>query len=111
MTLALPALPSISGAAEATASLRAVTPTGAPLRMAFLYVPNGVNVNKWRPTGEGWNYQLGESLQSLAGFRNDIQFISNLGHDNGTAGPDESGKAGRKVHGECISKVVRAALP
>ena len=28
------------------------TASGAPLRMAYLYIPNGVNVNEWFPTGE-----------------------------------------------------------
>lgn len=92
--VALPALPSIARATAAAPAM-ATTATGAPLRMAFLYVPNGVNVDKWRPTGGGVDYQLGESLASLADFRKHLQFFSGLGHQNGTAGRDGAGDHAR----------------
>ena len=53
-TVALPSFRSLGAetkAAEAVA--RSVTATGAPLRMAYLYVPNGVIMDKWRPEGVG----------------------------------------------------------
>ena len=40
--LALPALESFAAPARAAA---------APRRMAFLYIPNGVILDKWRPVG------------------------------------------------------------
>lgn len=60
-----------------------MTATGAPLRMGFVYIPNGVNVEKWTPKGEGADYQIGETLKPIAGFKNDFQVISKLMHDNG----------------------------
>ena len=96
--LALPAFESIipvrALAAGATPQL-ATTATGAPMRMAFLYVPNGVNTPEWRPTGAGADYQLGSSLEPLAPFRNDFQIISKLDQKNGTAGQDGAGDHAR----------------
>jgi len=95
--LALPAFESIipvRALAAATMPL-ATTPSGAPLRMAFLYAPNGVNTKEWRPTGTGADYQLGKSLEPLAPFRHDFQIISRLDQKNGTAGPDGAGDHAR----------------
>jgi hypothetical protein len=32
------------------------TANGAPLRMAYLYIPNGVNLEHWRPKGTSVAY-------------------------------------------------------
>ena len=56
----------------------ATTPTGAPLRMAFLYVPNGVNKRQWKPIGEGADYQLGPTHEPLAPFRDDFKSSASL---------------------------------
>src|SRR5579883_1744476 len=59
VSLALPAFESLiargagasglGAAGSSGAGLPATTPTGAPLRMAFVYVPNGVNLTNWWP--------------------------------------------------------------
>ena len=72
ISLGLPFLESIAPigkALAATASKAASTHSGGPLRMACLYVPHGVNVARWKPTGEGADYQLGETRAPLAGVR------------------------------------------
>jgi len=53
----LTSLASLSGSSSTVSS---------PNRLAFLYVPNGVNVRQWRPTGLGSDYALSSSLQSLS---------------------------------------------
>ena len=87
--LALPALESVGFKAFA-----AEKTVAAPTRMAFLYIPNGVNVHKWRVTGAGRDYQLSPSLQSLAPLKGDISVISNLAHfkafSNGDGGGDHA---------------------
>src|SRR5436190_9721279 len=107
--LALPAFESIipvrALAAGATPQL-ATTATGAPMRMAFLYVPNGVNTREWRPTGAGADYQLGSSLEPLAPFRNDFQIISKLDQKNGTAGQDGAGD-----HARANASILTGARP
>ena len=84
----------------------AITPTGAPLRMAFLYVPNGVNKQQWKPTGTGAEYTLGKSLEPLAPFRDDIQIISKLEQKNGWAGPDGAGD-----HARANASILTGARP
>lgn len=95
--LGLPVFESFSPLATRVAAAgprMAVTHSGVPLRSVFLYVPNGVNVARWRPTGEGTDYQLGESLAPLAGLREHFQFFSGfeqrLGWANGDGGGDHA---------------------
>jgi hypothetical protein len=73
----------------------AATGQAPPTRMAFLYVPNGVNLAKWRPSGSGTDYRLGDSLASLEPFRNDVQFVTGLSHRNATHGGDGAGDHAR----------------
>src|SRR5262245_30429076 len=75
VSLALPWL-------EATA---AETPR-APMRMAFLYVPNGVNMSAWVPEGTGRDFKLSQTLEPLKDFKNDILVLSNLWNEASKAG-------------------------
>ncbi len=89
--VALPALPSLlprwSCAAEVAAS--------APQRMAFVTIPNGVNLEKWWPKGEGKTFELAATMEPLAGVKDQIQVISGLDHINATAGADGAGDHAR----------------
>jgi len=107
VTLALPALDSIlplhalaAGAAPATTS------SGAPLRMAFLYVPNGVNKSMWKPVGVGEDYELNKSMQALDPHRGELQFITKLEQKNGWAGPDGAGD-----HARACASILTGARP
>ena len=86
--VALPALASLrtAGAAEGAA---------APTRMAFVYVPNGVHVDRWRPLGDGRGYTLGPTLEPLSDIQDHFQVVSGLAHRNGTAGADGAGDHAR----------------
>ncbi len=98
VSLGLPFLESLSPMQKllaADASKLAVTKDGRPLRMAFLYVPNGVNEACWRPIGGGSNYQLNQSTASLMHFREHLQFLSGLAHANGKPGTDGGGDHAR----------------
>lgn len=88
--MALPALESVGFKAFAA------TPVAAtPTRMAFLYIPNGVNTKQWMVTGEGANYELSPSLQALGGLRNDFSLISNLSHQKARSNGDGGGDHAR----------------
>ncbi len=64
--ITLPGMTSLAGAANvARAGSRGLTATGAPLRTAYLYVPNGVIMDKWRPEGFGTDFKLNESMAPL----------------------------------------------
>lgn len=97
-----------SVALPAFASLRAAESAGAepPTRMAFVYVPNGVNVDRWKSTGRGHDYRLGESLEPLADLSDHFQVISGLAHRNGTAGPDGAGD-----HARATATILTGARP
>jgi hypothetical protein len=86
--MALPAL-------EALAPRRVAAAATAPLRMAFLYVPNGVNVHEWFPTGEGSNYQLSNTLKALEPHRSEFSIVGGLAQDKARANGDGGGDHAR----------------
>jgi len=85
--MALPALESLqaSTAAGATAGATAAgqmatTATGAPLRTAFVYFPNGAIPGAWWPAGAGTDFVLGKTLSPLESVRDHIQIVRGLDH-------------------------------
>ncbi len=96
--IALPTLaslvPSRVLAAQADAGL-AVTSTGAPLRTAFVYFPNGAIPATWWPEGGLADFTLGSTLQPLAALRSSLQVVSGLDHANAKAGNDGGGDHAR----------------
>src|SRR4051794_12754243 len=98
--LALPAMESLkpfrAAAAEASAASKlAETATGAPLRMAVVYFPNGAIQPNWWPNAEGTDFELSRTLQPLQGIRNQLQVLGGLDHLNATPGPDGAGDHAR----------------
>jgi len=91
--LALPAFESIRplsvlAADTGPAGRMAMTPTGAPLRMAFVYFPNGAIQGNWWPEGEGQQFELNRTMQPLANVKHRLQILSGMDHVNATPGPD-----------------------
>lgn len=93
--LALPPLEAFSQVPTLAAPTGAVTPSGAPLRMAFFSIPNGVQQNHWFPTGDPAEFQLNTTMQSLTPLRDMVQVIGGLKHENATAGRDGAGDHAR----------------
>ena len=58
----------------------------APVRMAMLYVPNGVNEKHWIPEGQGRDFQLSTSLQPLSDLKDDVLVVSNLWNQHSKGG-------------------------
>jgi len=97
---ALPAFESLRPlsalAAEAGAAGKlATTATGAPLRMAYVYFPNGAIQPNWWPKGEGSNFELSRTMQPLEAVKNQLQILGGLDHVNATPGPDGAGDHAR----------------
>jgi hypothetical protein len=97
--VALPALetfwrPASAHAAGAEAAL-ATSPGGAPLRTAFVYVPNGVHQKNWWPKTEGKDFGLSPTLQPLERVRPEIQILGGLDQVNAYGGPDGPGDHAR----------------
>src|SRR4051794_9816352 len=50
----------------------------APVRVAFLFVPNGISMPEWTPAAEGAGFELPYLLQPLASLRNEISVFTGL---------------------------------
>lgn len=115
--LALPFLESLASAAPAgtTAAVGA-----APRRLAFVYVPNGVNMPEWTPKGTGALKELTGTLAPLDPFKDHVNVLSGLACDKARAngdGPGDharamssflTGRQARKTHGADIKVGVSA---
>ncbi len=67
----------------------------APVRMAFLYVPNGANMREWTPTETGADFRLPSTLDPLKAHKNDLLVLSGLTQDKGRANGDGAGDHAR----------------
>ena len=97
-TMALPAFQSLvpnSLQAAATARAAATTATGAPLRTAFVFFPNGAIPNLWWPEGGLTDFRFKETLKPLNSLRNSVQVMEGLDQLNATSGPDGGGDHAR----------------
>jgi hypothetical protein len=90
------------GTALALPALDAMTPAMAraagkpsPLRLAFVYVPNGIIMKHWTPAGEGRDFALPQTLEPLAALREQTLLLSGLAQMNGRALADGPGDHAR----------------
>lgn len=86
--VALPFLDAMSPALAA--------PAKAPVRLAFLYVPNGIHTATWNVTEDGpLGSELPRAMAPLAAFREDMIQLGNLTHNSGRALLDGPGDHAR----------------
>jgi hypothetical protein len=89
------------GVALALPHLDAMTPARgkaapAPLRVGFVYVPNGIIMKEWTPAGTGAGFELSPLLKPLAAHRDRLLLLSGLAQVNGRAlgdGPGDHARA------------------
>jgi hypothetical protein len=91
------------GAAIGLPILDAMTPAFArkaarrfPCRMAFVYVPNGVDMANWVPQDVGKNFELPRILAPLKPYRDHLLVLSGLTQNGGRAlgdGPGDHARA------------------
>jgi hypothetical protein len=93
--LALPALDSALPRSLWAATARAAMQP--PVRMAFLFVPNGVNMEHWMPAAEGRDFALPSTLEPLAPLREKLLVLSGLAQDTGFAHGDGAGDHARSA--------------
>lgn len=99
------------GAAVGLPMLDAMTPALAstakvPVRMAFVYVPNGIDMRNWNLDYEGKLGELPRILKPLDPFKQDILLLGNLTHNNGRALLDGPGD-----HGRCCGAYLTGVQP
>ncbi|HUG94201.1 MAG TPA: DUF1552 domain-containing protein [Planctomycetaceae bacterium] len=96
VSLALPWLEGLRPAAALAAPEAAAAAT-PPLRMAFLFVPNGMHMPDWTPKVEGYGFDLPYVLEPLAEHHEDLLVLSGLTHDKGRANGDGPGDHARSA--------------
>lgn len=87
---AMPPVSRLSSAMGATATV-------PPKRLAFLFVPNGVNAPKWAPTGVGTDWAPSTLLEPLGRVREHVSVLSGLAHHNAKALGDGPGDHARSA--------------
>lgn len=95
--IALPAFESLGAfklLAAATPQL-ATTATGAPLRTAFVYFPNGAIPAAWWPKGEGRDFEFNRAMKPLEPLRQHLQIMGGLDQRCAYGGQDGGGDHAR----------------
>jgi hypothetical protein len=92
------------GASVAVPFLDAMMPAFAsptrgtfPVRLGFIYVPNGKNMADWTPTAEGTEYTLPSILQPLSALREDLNVLTGLTADKARPHGDGGGDHARAL--------------
>ncbi len=98
------ALPFLDSMVPALA--KAATTPEKPVRMAFVYVPNGIDMRNWNPDYEGKLQQLPRILKPLEPFKEDFNLLGNLTHNAGRALLDGAGD-----HGRCCAAYLTGVQP
>lgn len=78
-----------AGAALALPWLEAmepVRPATAPVRMAALYMPNGVHPELWTPTAAGRDFPLSPTLEPLSDLKQELLVLTNLWNQGSVGG-------------------------
>ncbi len=87
VTLALPMLDAMTPA---------LSPAAKPIvRLGFVYVPNGIIMDKWTPLAEGANFEFKSTMKPLEAFRERLNVLSGLAQVQGRALGDGAGDHAR----------------
>jgi hypothetical protein len=93
----LMALPLLDAMMPLSALAQTAKGKAAPKRIAFLFVPNGVNMKTWTPTTVGANYDLPTTLQPLKKMQKAINVMTGLTQKNAFALGDGGGDHARSA--------------
>ncbi|HEV3444630.1 MAG TPA: DUF1552 domain-containing protein [Gemmataceae bacterium] len=73
----------------------AQTASGAPLRTAFVYFPNGAIPAQWWPDRPGTDFNWSRTLNPLGDYKSQLQILGQIDHHTAEAGPDGGGDHAR----------------
>lgn len=68
-----------------------------PVRLAWIFFPNGTNPKQWEPTQEGADWDMKPSLEPLAELRKDFSILSGLAQVNARSLGDGPGDHARSA--------------
>ncbi|MEO6034084.1 MAG: DUF1552 domain-containing protein [Verrucomicrobiota bacterium] len=100
---------------DAMAPFRALAGSNAavgkfPVRMAVLYMANGVNPHQWMPTGTGRQFELSPILSPLAKLKDEILVLSELWNAAADTGDGHYVKTGGFLTGTTITRTTGSNL-
>jgi uncharacterized protein DUF1552 len=101
--IALPWLEAMTSTARAAVSTGS---SGAPLRLAYFFVPNGMHMPDWVPEQEGSLDKLPAILKPLAEHQSKLTVLSGLTLNGGRALGDGPGD-----HARCVASYLTGAHP
>ncbi|MCM8536200.1 MAG: DUF1552 domain-containing protein [Lentisphaeraceae bacterium] len=101
----------LKGLSGATVSLPWLESMAAPKtkkkqvpRVAFLFMPNGINPHHWTPDKSGKNYESKDILKPLEPVRSEFDILTNLGHKKSRHGDGHYAKTANFLSGEKVEK-------
>ncbi len=77
-----------------------------PLRMAYVFTPNGAIMSDWTPEQEGRKFELAPTMQPLAHLKDDLLVLSGLTHDKARSNGDGPGD-----HARCSAAFLTSMQP
>lgn len=99
VTMALPRLEAMLSAKDAASTGK----QASPVRMAYIFFPNGAIMPNWKPKGAGADWQLSHTLAPLAPHKPDVTVFTGLtqhhARDNGDGAGDHARNAGAFLTG------------
>ena len=95
--VALPLLDAMLPAVARSVARGAEETGRAPLRAAFLYVPNGVHMEDWTPRQQGAGFDLPATLEPLCGVYGKFSIHSGLAQKKAEANGDGAGDHARAL--------------
>jgi hypothetical protein len=86
-----------SAATTAGTALGGAASAVSPTRVAWFFIPNGVNMPNWQPTATGGNFELPPTLQPLKNVKEYLNVYTGLTLDAGRAHGDGPGDHARSA--------------
>src|SRR5688572_17523438 len=108
--MSLPMLEAMRPLGAVAGPAAAATGSKYPVRLAVLYMPNGVNPHEWTPKGVGREFELSPILEPLADHKDDLLVLTNLWNAAANTGDGHYVKTGGFLTGTTITRTTGSDL-
>jgi len=108
--MSLPMLEAMRPLSALAGPAAAATDSKHPVRLAVLYMPNGVNPHEWTPKGAGREFELSPILEPLADHKDDLLVLTNLWNAAANTGDGHYVKTGGFLTGTTITRTTGSDL-
>ncbi len=110
VTMCLPLLESLQPGAARASGPGAKAAVRPPVRLAVLYMPNGVNPKAWQPQGTGTAWELSPILAPLAFVKSDVLVFTELMNQSSIEGDGHYVKVAPFLTGTAVTKTTGGDL-